>query len=279
MHEPMASAPSWVMPCLRDPVTVVSVDCSPVPQLPSCLTGDLDPMSKQPFMDELQPCTAPLGPDVVAAGCLRTGGHPSLRLAPLGSQQQKQQQQSGRGKSGQQQAGANNGNTLLKFGFVRGLAKPAPASDFRPPRASSAQPSSQDSGAAAAAQAEGCRQEAPGASSQEEAEPVPASPAAARPAPAGDVLASPTEEQWESFRQRRHRVSGKAPAAAPAAAARASRKSGSATTSSYFGGKPSVPGIRKPAAASGAGSLLARLRAALQPEEPSIDELLSRWAF
>ncbi|KAL4452455.1 hypothetical protein ABPG75_008117 [Micractinium tetrahymenae] len=262
--------------------------------------GDLDPITKLPFADELQPCTAPLADDAAASGCMPRPGAASQRGAPPEQQQQQHHHhRSGRGKSGQQQAGAANGTTLLNFGFVRGLAKPSQA-EFKPPRPSSA-PGSQDSAAgpqqqqqqqqAAASssveeQQQQQQQQAAASSSDEEQQQQQqqelGSPAPVKPAPAGDALASPTDEQWKSFRQRRHRASARAPLAAPAAAAWEADKPlgpvGGRKTSSYFASKPSVPGMRKPAtapAASSGGSLLARLRAALKPEEPSIDELLS----
>lgn len=236
--------------------------------------GDLDPITKQPFADELQPCTAPLTDDAAASGSA------SQRDAPPARQQQ--QLRSGRSKSGQQVVGAGNGTTLLNFGFVRGLAKPTQA-EFKPPRPSSA-PGSQDSAAGQPLQQQ--QQQAAASSSQEENKQLRqqglGSPAPPKPAPAGDALASPTDEQWQSFRQRRHRASGRVLLAAPLAATHPAGKppgpAGGGKTSSFFAGpKPSVSGMRKPAAVAAAGSgasLLARLQAALKPEEPSVDELL-----
>lgn len=240
------------------------------------LPGDLDPITKQAFADVLLPCTAPLREDAAASG---GGGQRDAQ--PV---QQRQQHRSGRGKSGQQALGAGNGATLLNFGFVRAPAKRTQA-DFRPPRPSSA-PGSQDSAAGQPLRQQQQQQQPAASSSQEEEQQrlhqQLGSPPPEKPAPAGDALASPTDEQWQSFRQRRQRASGRVPVAAPAASIRAvgkpARPVGDGKTSSYFAGpKPSVPGMRKPGAASapgGSGSLLARLQAALKTEEPSIDELL-----
>ena len=271
--------------------------------------GDLDPISKQPFGEELlQPCTGPLAADAAASGSQPGPGPASLRPLPSGWQQKN-----GRGKSGRQQqvvpGAGNGGNTLANYsGFLRGLAKlSAAAAEFRPPRAGSSQPGSQDSaealrqqqqpqqGEEQGEQEEEQQQEEQAARLQQDEEQqqqqqqqhtsLPASPQAAHQ-PAGEALPSPTEQQWEEFRQKRRKGIGKGPppggaaaatAAAAAAAAAAAGDAHAPATSSYFAqpaGAAAIAGTRKTAAAPQASDLLARLRTALQAKEPTIDELL-----
>ena len=275
-----------------------------LPSAPSGSTaaGDLDPITKLPFGDELlQPCTAPLGDDAPAGAGGAAAGVPSGRQPlKLPLQAAGHGRGSGRGlpRPGDA-AAANGGNTIGNY-FARsgGLSKPSGAAgaagaaggiaDFKPPRPGS----SQDS-------LDGRDQQQPvgqGGSDNDDdglEAPLLASPPSGssphRMAPgaagAGDTLASPTEEQWEAFRRRRQKPSGKAahasgpPEAAPGAGpllARQLTQPAAAPVSRYFAPPAAAVDLSmgKQGVQQKGGGLLARLQAALAAEEPSVDELL-----
>ncbi|EFN50500.1 hypothetical protein CHLNCDRAFT_55817, partial [Chlorella variabilis] len=177
--------------------------------------GDLDPITKLPFGEDLEPATAPLADAGAGSGSDQSAAAAAgLRQAPLG-----RHQKNGRNsKSGGLKPGpANGGNTLANYkGFLCGLPTQAAAAGFRLPRANSCHAGSQDSSKAAPRQQKEQQQDQvspPERDSQQR--PAPDSPqAVGQPAAdAGDTLASPTEEQWASFRRevsRRQRGSSRA---------------------------------------------------------------------
>jgi hypothetical protein len=268
----------------------------PEPSLPASnsppLAGDLDPITWQPFTTDLQPATAPL-PEAETA---RGSGGTRLAARPSGLRHK-----SGKGGTRPPALGSGNGgNTLTNYmGFLRGLSKPAPT-DFKPPRAGSSQQntgSQDDSGMAASggsgrqqpeadtsssgqaqqqSQQEQQQQQQRRLQSQAQQRSATASPKPLAPAAEGaaDMLASPTEEQWQSFRREaaRRQRDQSSRRAAPAAAGPCSGAAKPRVPPASRSACAAPPVVRRPAGAA-PGSLMARLKAALGPQLAPADFL------
>lgn len=268
----------------------------PEPSLPASNSlpppaGDLDPITWQPFTTDLQPDTALLEAETA-------GGSGGTRLAvrPSGLRHK-----SGKGGTRPPALGAGNGgNTLTHYmGFLRGLSKPAPT-DFKPPRAGSSQQntgSQDDSGMTASggsgrqqpdaetsssgqaqqqSQQEQQQQQRRRLQSQAQQRSATASPKPLAQAAEGaaDMLASPTEEQWQSFRREaaRRQRDQSSRRAAPAAAGPCSGAAKPRVPPASRSACAAPPVMRRPAGAA-PGSLMARLKAALGPQLAPADFL------